>query len=152
MKRQPDGSLLALGFFGNDGAAQLLESTDSGRTWTVTSAVSGLPARGVSQVVGLSDARLIALPLDTPGNSATTPGYISDDGGKTWTSWTPDLPSGGPQSLHFVSATDGWARYTEFPVRCASDHTVTCASSALYATKDGGATWDGLSMGATAGP
>jgi photosystem II stability/assembly factor-like uncharacterized protein len=145
----PDnGWMLAdLGVGAGSNAVAVFQTTDGGATWTQTySNDPNHPEAGDSLPLGGLKADLVPLNMQTAwvGGVVYSPGtvylYRTDDGGRTWTPVTLELPDGAENfevgidrdQMQFVSATDGF-----LIVRMSGDSTQT----AVYVTSDGGATW-----------
>ncbi len=135
VQRRADGTLRTLVSMGpaDASAYSILASGDGGLSWTVAGTAVGLPPNG-PKVAAAGEDRWVA--VDSPNFPAV---LASDDGGATWTSASDQVLSGAAASVQFVNQSDGWMLAVD--TACTSSPTCSTPASAIYATKDGGATW-----------
>jgi photosystem II stability/assembly factor-like uncharacterized protein len=143
-----NGWMLAdLGVGAGSNAVAVFQTTDGGATWTQTYTNDpNLPDAGDSLPLGGLKADLVPLDMQIAwvGGVIYSPGtiylYRTDDGGRSWSPVSLDLPAGAenfelgidPDQMRFVSATDGF-----LVVRMSGDATQT----AIYVTNDAGKSW-----------
>jgi photosystem II stability/assembly factor-like uncharacterized protein len=139
----PTTAVLPVTLAGKKSAVEFLQSTNAGKTWRIAATVpTQRPLlRPRLQPAAVVDAKTWLAALEggqrivTVGNGTAVP-------------VTPrSLPFGGSKppvaELHFASAEQGWAQVNSL---CPLFHTPHCAGTqTLYATTDGGATWQRLS-------
>ncbi len=166
-----DGTkLVAAGIDIQSGGAFIYTSSDSGATWTQTTAPQQLWTSLASSADG---TKLVATGLDSNGNGCT---YMSSDSGATWTQTTapqpglwslassadgaklvaagggPDTDAGGAYTggaCIYTSADSGatWTQTTApqqswSPVASSADGTkLVAAADYIYTSADSGATW-----------
>ena len=134
VQRHADGTLRALVSWGPDASAfSILASGDGGLTWTLAGTAVGLPPNG-PKVAAAGEDRWVA--VDSPNFPAV---LASDDGGATWTSASDQVLPGAAASVQFVNQSDGWMVAVD--TACTSSPTCSTPATAIYATRDGGATW-----------
>ena len=144
LERRADGTLRALvSSLSSQMITTIVVSADDGKTWTSAGTAEDLtgPAYGVAW---LGEGHWLALGQNPSsiGTPFTLDARVTEDGGVTWKS----IPAEGlppyTSNPHFVSATDGWVAAAD-PTCTGSTDNQTCAMEvwALYATKDGGNTW-----------
>ncbi|MGZ6315095.1 MAG: hypothetical protein ACXWNI_05655, partial [Candidatus Limnocylindrales bacterium] len=146
LERRADGTLRALvsSMSSVPTVTTVVVSSDGGKTWTTAGTSQGLagPAYGVAW---LGEGHWLALgqALSSVGTPTTLDARVTEDGGVTWKSIAAQgLPSY-TSNPHFVSATDGWVAAADFTCSSSSKDSQTCSLGvwALYATNDGGNTW-----------
>jgi photosystem II stability/assembly factor-like uncharacterized protein len=134
--------------------SELARTTDGGRTWTDVTppqAAALLSQPGVLPPVLLArDGEHAWLAICCAGSTATSAGMLTEvfstsDGGRTWTEAEPlhGPAFGGPASLSFTGADDGWLLLT-------TDTAGPARFGQLYRTSDGGRHWALLAAGVPA--
>lgn len=143
-----DGSLQVLvdwtGSTSGNADLRVLTSTDGGATWSATSETSepGWLAGSARLGVGHWIASFIA--SDSTGGQPTGWLSVTTDSGATWQKLAATGLPAEPVTLSFSSATDGWASVLyKWTCEGSAGGQVSCSNSTaiLYATHDGGATW-----------
>lgn len=143
-----NGWMLAdLGVGAGSNAVAVFQTSDGGSSWTQTySNDPNKPESSDSLPLGGIKSDLVPLDMQTAWVTGViySPGtvylYRTDDGGRSWSPVSPELPAGAENAelgidrdqMQFTSATDGF-----LVVRMASDSTQT----AVYVTSDGGDSW-----------
>jgi photosystem II stability/assembly factor-like uncharacterized protein len=140
--------LADLGIGAGSNAVAVFQTGDGGATWVQTYTNDpNDPEAGDSLPLGGLKADLVPLDMQIAwvGGVVYSPGtvylYRTDDGGRTWSPVTLELPTGVEDSelsieedqIRFVSAADGF-----LVLRTSGPATRT----AVYVTSDGGNTWD----------
>lgn len=122
-----------------NGATSLLQTADSGKSWTATPFdVSTLPF-GISQIEFLdAEHGWVVLDLDHGHSKYEIALLSTSDGGKTWQklletsdNGASSLPSFNTKVFSFTSAQHGWVTGSE----------TTTDTARLFETNDGGKTW-----------
>ncbi len=148
---EQNGWMMAdLGVGAGSNAVSIFQTDDGGATWNRTY-TNDPNLEGAGDSLPLGGIKGVMLPLD--GQTAWVGGVVyalgeiylfrSEDGGKTWISVELELPAGASKSelgvdgILFVSASRGVLRVR---VSSATPETI------LYATNDGGETWEQLSV------
>jgi len=122
---------------GSDRGAEILRSTDGGRTWTTSILPGCLQRCGGDISLSFVDA-LHGFAADGPGPSNSTYLFSTSDGGATWSPVsTMSLPKGGVPIV-FADLVHGWA---VTPPAFDNAGNVVSPGSALYRTTDGGHSW-----------
>ncbi len=146
---EQNGWMMAdLGVGAGSNAVSIFKTSDGGETWNRTY-TNDPNLEGAGDSLPLGGIKGVMLPLD--GQTAWIGGVVyalgeiylfrSEDGGKTWSSVELELPAGASKSelgvdgILFVSASRGVLRVR---VSSATPETI------LYATDDGGETWEQL--------
>jgi photosystem II stability/assembly factor-like uncharacterized protein len=121
-------------------------SADDGKTWTTAGVAQGLTGP-VYTVASLGEGHWLALGqnLSLGATPFALDARVTDDGGVTWKSIAAQGLPPYATSPHFVSATDGWVAAADPTCNGSSTDKEGCSFSlevwALYATNDGGNTW-----------
>jgi hypothetical protein len=145
LERRADGTLRAMvAWMNGQTLTTTVVSADDGRTWTTVGVAHGLTGPAYT-VASLGEGHWLALGQII--RSGTTPftldARVTNDGGLTWEALAAlGLP---PYATapHFVSATDGWVAAADPTCVGSSTDKQGCSLGvwALYATSDGGSTW-----------
>jgi photosystem II stability/assembly factor-like uncharacterized protein len=145
VERRSDGTLRALSE--GDLGALVVASSDSGATWSSVGPTQGL-APMPTPAVALSDDHWLAIGAVATSAGGTNALFSFSDGGLTWLQADAfGDPGDEPLQLDFVSSTDGWVVTSVFDCTAYTGTTMRCplGKSTLYATSDGGVTWQAIS-------
>jgi hypothetical protein len=115
---------------GGDRGAEILRSTDGGRTWTSSILPGCLQACGGNMSLSFVDP-LHGFASDGPGPSNASYLFSTSDGGVTWSPVSALSFAPGGVFIVFTNPLEGWA----------VTGSVVYPGSALYRTTDGGRNW-----------